>query len=258
VSYRQVILDSSPVAYWPFESANPVEYDLVNAVPARRIGTIVERSTKYPSAKGIDIKTNGDYYIVDAEHMAPIYWSGGSYSAEWFCHADNSNQDTIFSQRSNSDSNDQGLSFFAGTNGPGIVAVDMGPAATRKTMSSYIFQANRYMHCVYSYSSDTKVGQLYVDGVMVGSGTWVNIMPPAEVPPMHIGVLGGNGIYTWDGIIAQLSFYQRALDASEIKEHYLASGALGINVNVDGSLVRRPVKRLVGGTTKYVAIRAKS
>ncbi|WMM74469.1 LamG-like jellyroll fold domain-containing protein [Rhodococcus pyridinivorans] len=255
MAYKDYVLSESPVAYWQLESGAATEYDLVNGIPAVRFGSIGPRDTLFPSSTGADFKTNGDYYQVSPANMTNIYWDGSHYSVEWLCQADSLNQDTIFSQRSGSATSDQGLSIFAGASGAGLVSVDMGPSATRKTFSSYVWPMNQYMHNVFTYNANSFTGRLYINGAHVGSAQWASQAPPANVPPLLIGMLGGNTSYTWDGIITNLSIYKKQLSDAKVKEHYLASGARGVNMFIDGKMQRRPVKTFNGTSADYVAIR---
>ena len=257
MSYRQTILTSGPVAFWELTEALSIEYDLVNNIPAVKNGTPVKRSTLYPLQNGVDLRATGDYYRVSPANMTDIYWNSTDYSAEWFCYADSVGQDAFFSQRTNSDATDQGLSVFVGSTGDRSVVCDMGASGTRNYFSAYQVPPNTYLHCVFTYTHATKTRKLYIDGVNVATDVGAVTTSPQTVPPMTIGLLGGNQTYSWDGVICNISFYKKTLSDAEIRDHFLASGALGYTMVSGGALIRRPVKRLDGATTKYVPVRKK-
>lgn len=257
MSYQAEVLADSPVAYWPLKGASGSnEVDLVNGVVAAVNGTIGGKTLRYPNSGGRDFSGTASYFFVSAADMGNIYWNGGDYSAEWFAQADSVGQDGIFSQRTSAQAVlDQGLSIFGGPSGAGVMAVDMGASGTRSGLNNYTFVTGQYQHFVFTYEDATKTRRLYVDGMLAGFNIGANVTVPVSVPPMSIGILGGNVSYAWDGVITHLSLYRKRLTEADVKRHYLASGAKGMNVSIAGNIVRKPVRRLAGSVLEYVSVK---
>lgn len=76
-----------------------------------------------------------------------------------------------------------------------------------------------YTSIVFNYNTSTKVYNLYIDGVLAGSGvtTYTGVMPSANL------ILGWNTYYTdfFKGTISNVNIFSRALTADEVWKLYL-------------------------------------
>lgn len=251
--YSHEILADGPVAYFPMteESGNVV--DVVSGVVGVLNGGVASRAVPYPEDRARDFDGQGSHFFVSAASMSDIYWNGTDYSVEWWGGPDFLSQDGIMSQRTGASANDQGISIFAGTSGVGVLNIDMGASGTRSS-GEYTMQPGEYHHYVYVWEQADSRRRVYVDGVQVSwsikAGT-----PPSVVPPMYIGLLGGNATYDWDGALGHLSLYRKALSPERVKMHYLASGVEGSLVYTGSEWKRKPLKYFDGSVWRPVALR---
>jgi len=251
--YSHEILADGPVAYFPMQETSGNVVDVVSGVVGVINGGITSRTVPYPEDNARDFDGNSSYFFVSAASMEGIYWNGTDYSVEWWCRPDSLSQDAIVSQRSGASSSDQGISIFSGTAGVGTIVIDMGNSGTRSS-GEYVFKPGEWHHFVYVWEQETSARRLYVDGVQVSWSTKAGT-PPTYPAPMHIGLLGGNSTYDWDGAISHLSLYRKALTPDRIKLHYLASGVEGSLVYVGGEWKHKPLKYFDGTTWRPVALR---
>ncbi|MBF0206848.1 MAG: hypothetical protein HQK53_08140, partial [Oligoflexia bacterium] len=91
--------------------------------------------------------------------------------------------------------------------------------AWRTAVSASAATPNKWTHIVATH--DGSVGKLYLDGVMVDSATFSFV--PNNVNQMNIGAGSDAGThYPFTGGIDEVAFYNTALDATTIANHYKA------------------------------------
>lgn len=247
MSYRDAVLADEPLAYFPLDETDGGDaVDIVSgarAIPRNGTGAVITVGSRQTSLGPMrDFPGTAEHLLVPASETGSFYWPGGDYSLECWIQADQLGQDGIVSQRTSASSKDQGFSLFSGTAGAGVLTVDMGASGTRSTFG-YTFPTEELHHLAVTYESGNTMRRMFVDGQQVGYA-FKNHVAPSEVPPMYIGLLGGNGSYAWDGVIGHLSLYRKQLTGPQIAAHFSAafSEQSTTKVKVEGGgWVDRPI-----------------
>lgn len=267
-SYLNTVLGDGPSAYWPMHESGDTIVDIVGGVGAVWSSPIGAEAGPLPYGKARDFPGNSEqHFKVPLSDVQHIGWLGGDWSAEWWMLNDSVGQDAYFSFRTSSASSDMGASVFTGTSGAGIVAVDMGSGGTRTAFSGYSLPTGSWHHYVYSYTQVDSIRRLYVDGVQVSTSSSTSVAP-SYVGPLHIGILGGNATYAFDGRMSDLAFYHKALTPERVAAHYAARSEpldgypkVLINGNWEkhpakywngSKWLYRPMKRWDGSTWKLI------
>lgn len=95
-------------------------------------------------------------------------------------------------------------------------------------------------HAVATYDGTTM--RLYKDGVEVGNTTSLYVVP--ELADLFaIGYIGGGT--SWEGIIDEVSFYNRVLTPAEVSDHYTGTYRAGRRVRLYGDDLATPSTNLV-------------
>ena len=87
---------------------------------------------------------------------------------------------------------------------------------------SYVFDTNNFQHVAVTYDKGSGLAVLYLNGTNVASENIGSITPQTTYPVnigRRTGQPNGNGD-TYGGLMDELSLYNRALSASEIKAIY--------------------------------------
>lgn len=253
-AYRNEVFADGPVAFWPMADEGGSVTDLIGGKVAVLTGNAGSRAIPYPGTMARDLDGWGSFFEVSAADSVGLSWAGGDYTIEWWAMADSLGQDAIISQRNNASDGSQGISIMLGTGPPGVFGIDMGASNSRASVSGYTVAVGEWKHYVFTWSESLKERRFYVDGDLVYYGITVNSSPPTIQPPIRIGSLGGNLSYAWDGLIGGLALYQKQLSTSQVRTHFLASGAKGVNVRVGETWRRKPVLRKVGARWVPTAI----
>ena len=97
-----------------------------------------------------------------------------------------------------------------GTNGAGEYIGGNGP----------VLNDDAWHHLVFVRDESIDTNLIYVDGNEVHSGVYDYAVGFAESVPVNVGHIDLGGRYRYNGIVDELAFYDRALSAAEIQQHY--------------------------------------
>jgi hypothetical protein len=178
-------------------------------------GTLTNGPT-YSSANGGSIVFDGGDDYIDCGTNAVLNVGNNITANAWFYVNSNSSYQTIVSKVLS----DASLGWeFANSNGN--IRLTFRPSATSINLSiggGLLVIGNWYMGTM---TYDNTTARIYLNGVQVGSTTSGGPVTLNSTQPLQIGARGiSAGRY--NGNIAQVSVYNRALSATEIAQNYNA------------------------------------
>ncbi len=108
------------------------------------------------------------------------------------------------------------------TSGSGLYLGGTGP----------VLNDDEWHHIVAVRDNDADINMIYVDGDLIDDGAYNYANGFEADVPVNVGYLVLGGYYRYLGNLDELAIYDRALQESEIDEHY-ANGLLGVGICTD-------------------------
>lgn len=214
--YEAVIMGAQPLAYFRFgESAGPSAADerkraAGTYLPGCALGAlgVTPRNTAV-SLGGADAGVE----------IRDIDFSGReSFSIEAWIHVrtlDAENRNVFQKDETTGTGRHQ---FGAFVRSPEGFVFERTVAGASETVSGALV-TGRYTHVVASYDGDRLA--LYINGVRVQSKDDTREQASKPTPPLRIGFDPAIGVAgSFDGIVDELAIYDRALDPSEVSDHF--------------------------------------
>jgi len=223
--YQDVVMADLPVAYWKLnETTGTTAFDSVGSFNGTYQGTYTQNvagliTTNNDTALGLTGVANSG---INVGNVTPFSRSG-SFSVE-FAFQGTSTQERIIIDRETSGTHypewkitmTSGKVRFLTSNAdnPG------GLHALFTSVDTYNDGLPHYGVCVYDVNTTTK--SIYIDGVLMGSDSWVGPLW-TSTSPISIGYNNGTNNSPFDGTLDDIIIYDYALPLSRIIAHYQAA-----------------------------------
>lgn len=235
-AYDDLIVSDGPIAYWPLHTntnalvgPNPTTIGWGGATPAQELvtgPTSVGGATRFRSAESDDLQVNN----------AVLQQSGTSQTIEvWMRHDPGitGTDEIIYKWNSRgcgllflATSGNLRYFYFSGTTQRNL---DYSPL-NRNCFDGY------WHHIVGMYDSAAAIGKLYIDGARIQTGTSATLSFLASTA--SIGASSTPNQY-YNGDMAGLAIYSKALTDAEVIEHYEAGFADATDNGSDPTLAPR-------------------
>jgi signal peptidase I len=225
--YRSSVLGDSPSFYWRLDetSGSAVDDETSNG----RDATLASASSSWSQAGAITSESsNTALKVSQAAVTANTAVSGpAAFSVEAWFKTTSSNGGRILGFGNGSGVNASSTvdrQLYLGTNGKTYFGV--GSSKTVVASASTL-DNGAWHHVVGTYTSGSRGMKLYVDGKLQGSATATPVSMSGYWRAGAEGMSGwtSNPGQYFDGTLDELAVYNKALTASQVKEHYDDSGA---------------------------------
>lgn len=220
IEYTKRVLADGPLAYWKLNSNDTLVEETGN-YPLQFVGNAPQAA-----ARGLIAGDDTSIHLVDYagatagfRFVHPISIYVGSWSVEGWVSLVAGDGGVIV--------HDSGFELGL-ENGKVFATID---TTTIESTSSY--SADEVLHVVWTYDANESVLNIYINGVLEGSGT-VDFTPPSSTN-LHIGAHAN----MFDGNVDEFAFYASALPQAIAEIHY-ALGAESYDYD-DIVLTSRPV-----------------
>lgn len=221
-TYREVVLEDGPVAYWRFEetSGTTAADETGNGNDGTHVGDVTPGVAGQIQEGGSGASYSGSMDWTSVGDVAALEFSGTApFTLEaWVIRDDvTAVQDrAILSKLSDGDVDPAKWELSSIADGSAIrfyVARD-DSVAEDAAQSGYVYAAGTSYHVVGTYDGATL--RLYVNAALIASTASTRTLPDTT-GAVRIGAREGPGV---SGDLDEVAIYDRALTATEIDEHY--------------------------------------
>lgn len=222
MSYRDLILADSPALYWPLDSTYGATDQSGNSRNGTGAGGI---SIGGFSSSPISGETTSTDFDGSDDHLTSTYkyaaLSVFTFSA-WLYRDTNAANQHVFQADQNQA---PGLRFPSGAQN--VVWRPISNSTTGEITWSNAFPGNTtWAMLTFSFNTGTGNGSLYINGAFVSTQNTATAY--GGTPATANFLLGRlNTVSPWDGKMAHIAVWERALTASEIQSHYQAGLGAG-------------------------------
>lgn len=195
-------------------------------------GLVFGQTTPQPSGRGAlfngGTPTNGGQSYIDMGNVAALAFTTAFSVEAWFkasASGSGSNRYLVSKALRN---NDQGWEFFVADDGTGFIGLVSYQAAgpvcfdVRTTVTNFL--DGNWHQAVATWDGTTGANgvKIYTDGALKRQGTASNA-PETNSQPYRIGSVGNFvDANIWNGSMANVAVWGRALSAQEVADHYAA------------------------------------